>query len=104
MQQVVLGVGVGAARGVELVLGVEQVEQAALADVELLAVGVARLLDRERVAVEVVAAVRTSFRVSLKAIAAGLARVAAGLVAQVGGLVDEVRSAGARAPGRLPPL
>ena len=63
--QVVLGVGVGAARGVELVLGVQQVEQAALADVELLAVGVARLLDGQRVAVEVVRAGRRSLRVSL---------------------------------------
>ena len=52
-RQVVLGVGVGAARGVDLVLGVQQVQQAALADVELLAVGVARLLDGQRVALEV---------------------------------------------------
>ena len=41
-REVVLGVRVGAPRGVDLVLGVEQVQQAALADVELLAVGVAR--------------------------------------------------------------
>ena len=42
-REVVLGVRVGAPRGVDLVLGVEQIQQAALADVELLAVGVARL-------------------------------------------------------------
>jgi hypothetical protein len=46
-----VGVGIGTARGVELVLRVQQVQQAALADVELLAIGVARLLDGQHVAV-----------------------------------------------------
>ena len=51
-QAVVVGRGVRASRGVELVLEVRQVEQAALPDVELLAVCVARLFDRQHVAVE----------------------------------------------------
>jgi hypothetical protein len=84
-----LRVRIGAARGEQFVLCVEQVEQAALADVELLAVGVARLLDRQHVAVQ-----RFELLGELARVVEGdrraLARVAASLVTQVGGLVHDV--------------
>ena len=51
--QVVTGTGACTPGFEELVLGVEHVEQAALTDVELLAVGVAGLLGGELVLLEV---------------------------------------------------
>jgi hypothetical protein len=80
--EVVLGIAVGAARLEQFVLAVEQVEQAALADVELFAIGIARLLDGKLVLVQV-----GQLLGQLAGVVEGdgdvLAYVAAGLVAQV---------------------
>ena len=95
--QLVLGIGVAAARAVDLVFGIEQVQQAALADFELLAVGVARALDGHHIALE-----EAQLLVELDAVVVGdggrLSHVAAAAVAQVGRLRHEVGELAAARP------
>ena len=88
--QVVFDVHECASRRVKLVLGIQQVEQRALADVELLAVGVTRAVDRLHIAFESALLFGQAADVE-KRDAGGLACIAAGLVTQVGGLVEQVR-------------
>jgi hypothetical protein len=82
---VVHEVGECAACGVSLVLGVQQVQQAALADVELLAVGVSRTLNGRRVATLCVQLHR-QFGGVVEGDHGVLASVSAGLVARIHGL------------------
>jgi hypothetical protein len=85
--QVCFGVGVGPFGGVDLVLGVQQVKQAALANVELLTIGIARLFDRQGVAIQV-DQLLGEFSGVIERNDRSLARIAACLVAQVAGLVQ----------------
>ena len=85
------GVGERPLRRVDLVLGVQQIEQAALSHriLELLAIGGTRIGDGGGVALEVADLLGQTARV-VEGDHCRLPLVAAGVVTQVGGLVDQV--------------
>ena len=88
-QQVIVGVRIGALGLEEFVLGVEQVQQGALADIELLAIGIVRLFRGKLVLIEV-AQLLGQLAGVVVGDGHGLSHVAADLVAQVLGDIDLV--------------